>query len=324
MAGRGVDCRSVFASDFGPPKNQKQFHAEEVMSGLRFSLLAGAAVLAVAISSPAQTTTTAPATTQTTPDTSTAPLTPAERRQQAQAARQAAVAARQQAAAAKQQEAAAAKQQAAASKQQGVAARQQGTVASTAATVPAATAVPVNGMSSTSTGAPAAGTAPAGNSAMSATPNRPGTAPAVGTGTLSFGTRVYSAAGCAHNGNRVVCTFTFVNQGNDATLRAGNAGELAGVQLVDDAHVPHKWDGAYFLDKYGSQQPSLFVQKGDSGTYLVDFANVDPRVTSAEFHLRTQVIGGVSVNPAGWTPGQAAASGAGNKPAQTQPAAAHQ
>lgn len=293
------------------------------MSGLRFSLLAGAAVLAVAISSPAQTTSTTPAATQTTPDASTAPLTPAQRRQQAQAARQAAAAARQQAAATKQQAAAAAKQQAAASKQQGVAARQQRTAASTAATVPAATAVPVNGMSSTTT-APVAGTAPAGNSAISATPNRAAAPAAVGTGTLSFGNRVYSAAGCAHNGNRVQCTFTFVNQGNDATLRAGNAGELAGVQLVDDAHVPHKWDGAYFLDKYGSQQPSLFVQKGDSGTYLVDFANVDPRVTSAEFHLRTQVIGGVSVNPAGWTPGQAAASGQSGKPAQTQPAAAHQ
>jgi len=298
------------------------------MSGLRFSLLACASVLAVAISSFAQTSTT-PATTQTTPETSTAPLTPAERRQQALAARQAAAAARQQAAVAKQQAAAAARQQVAASKQQGAAARQQATTAATAATVPATATAPVNAMSSGTNAAPVSAAAPAGNSAMAATPNRAGAPAAVGTGTLSFGNRVYSAAGCAHNGNRVQCTFTFVNQGNDATLRAGNGGELAGVQLVDDAHVPHRWDGAYFVDKYGAQQPSLFVQKGDTGTYLVDFVNVDPRVTSAEFHLRTQVIGGVSVNPAGWTPGQAAASGTGNKgegskPAPSQPAPAHQ
>ena len=105
-----------------------------------------------------------------------------------------------------------------------------------------------------------------------------------------------------------MCTFTFVTQGNGATLRAFNGGEMAGISLVDDAHVPHRWDGAYFVDKYGSQQRTLFVEKGDTGTYMVSFPNVDPRVASAEFHLRNQVIGGVSVGapPAAPTQGGAA------------------
>jgi len=50
---------------------------------------------------------------------------------------------------------------------------------------------------------------------------------------------------------------------------------LAGVQFVDDAHVPHHSDTRYFLDKYAS----------------------------GEFHPGNQVVGGVSVGSAGSTTG---------------------
>ncbi len=181
---------------------------------------------------------------------------------------------------------------------------------------PAAAAAPLAAEPATaqpSTVATAPAAVPATGS--SAAPTTQGAAPAADRGTLSWGTRVYNPVSCAHNGTHAACTFTFVNQGNGATLRAGNGGEMAGISLVDDAHVPHKWDGAYFVDKYGSQQPTLFVEKGDSGTYLINFPNVDPRVVSAEFHLRNQVVGGVSVTPPPSAPSQ-------TTPAKTgQPAA---
>jgi hypothetical protein len=60
------------------------------------------------------------------------------------------------------------------------------------------------------------------------------------------------------------------------------------------------------MDKYGAQQRRLMVQPGDTGTYVVGFPNVNPKVSSAEFHLRDQMIGGISVGtpeskPAGST-----------------------
>jgi len=117
-------------------------------------------------------------------------------------------------------------------------------------------------------------------------------ATAVGSGTLAWQTRLYTSTGCVHEGNSAVCTFTFANQGNAATLVAGS--EMAGIQLVDDAHVPHRAQSAHFLDKYGTQQPRLVVQPGDSGTYVLTFANVNSQVTSADFHLRQQIVGGVT------------------------------
>ena len=145
-----------------------------------------------------------------------------------------------------------------------------------------------------------------GNSLLpSASPAQPRSAAqssgsgAIGKGTLAWATRVYSSTGCIHNGNSAMCTFTFVNQGNEANLLAGGAGELSGIQLVDDAHVPHRWSSAYFMDKYGAQQRRLVVQPGDSGTYVVVFPNVDSRVDSAEFHLRTQIIGGITFSATG-------------------------
>ena len=141
----------------------------------------------------------------------------------------------------------------------------------------------------------------------------PGGAGTVGSGTLTWATRVYTSTGCTHNGNSAVCTFTFVNQGNEANLAAG--GELAGIQLVDDAHVPHRGNGAHFMDKYGTQQPRLIVAPGDSGTYVVVFPNVNPGVSSAEFHLRTQIVGGVSFAAAGAAQGTSALSTPRAKPA---------
>lgn len=182
--------------------------------------------------------------------------------------------------------------------------RQQAVAARKAKTTLPATATPAPASVSS---APAASSATAASSTPArATPR--GISGAVGTGTLSWATRVYSSSGCVHNGNRAVCTFTFVNQGNAATILAGGHGELSGIQLVDDAHVPHPWDAAYFMDKYGAQQRKLVLQPGDTGTYVVGFSNVDPHVAAAEFHLRDQIVGGITVGAAGSNPESSAAS----------------
>lgn len=229
---------------------------------------------------------------QTAPNATSA-LTPAQQKAQARAAQQAAA-----------KQAAEERRLAA---QQAAQNRKAGTTSATTQR-PAATAT----NTATSLPAPAAaGTAyrPGNNKSTATTPtNTTGTgSAAVGSGTLAWGPRVYTSTGCAHNGNSAVCTFTFVNQGNEATLSAGGAGELSGIQLVDDAHVPHRWDGAHFLDKYGTQQPRLIVQAGDTGTYVVTFPNVNPQVTTAEFHLRNQIIGGVTFSGAQTTTAAGAA-----------------
>jgi len=243
--------------------------------------------------------------------TTAAPLTPAQERAQARAAQQAAAkqAAAEKQAAAKQALAdkqAAAKEAAATKKGAGAAnaktngqvsgaanaantgakAQSVATSTSSTATTAGTTARPGTTTAATSTSAKtgASGTGAAGTA----------TAGTVGTGTLAWGPRTYSSTGCTHNGNSAVCTFTFVNQGNEATVVAGGAGELSGIQLVDDAHVPHRWTTAHFLDKYGTQQPRLLVQPGDTGTYVVTFGDVNPQVTSAEFHLRGQIVGGIT------------------------------
>jgi hypothetical protein len=65
---------------------------------------------------------------------------------------------------------------------------------------------------------------------------------------------------------------------------------------VDDAHVPHAANAAHFQDKYGTQQARLIVQPGDTGTYVVTFPNVNSQVSSGDFHLRQQIVGGVTFN----------------------------
>jgi hypothetical protein len=217
----------------------------------------------------------------------TAPLTPAQ--QKAEAAREARQAAQQQAA----QNRAIAAQNRAAAAQARTAAKTTPTTA-----VPAANTLATSAAKSTTSAPTATGTTPttSGTGANAATP--PTTASkatgsnTVGSGTLAWQTRVYRSTGCVHNGNTAECTFTFANQGNEATLIATN--EMAGLQLVDDAHVPHRSVDPHFLDKYGTQQTRLVVQPGDSGTYVVSFSDVNSQVTTADFHLRQQIVGGVT------------------------------
>lgn len=169
---------------------------------------------------------------------------------------------------------------------------------------------------STITLADAQGAAPAG--AQSAAPS---------LGTLEYGTDVFYPQGCAHNGTTVVCTFVFVHQAETAGIRAGVAGsELTGIQFIDDAHVPHNPNNAYFVDRYGARQHVLVVNRADQGTMMVEFPLIDTRVTSGEFHLGTQVIGGIPVaaGGAGPAPGAPNALAAGGAQAAAPPANAKQ
>ncbi len=113
------------------------------------------------------------------------------------------------------------------------------------------------------------------------------------SGYLQYGTRNYYPQGCVHNGNHAICTFTFVNQGNMATINATPGGELWGAQFVDNGHVPHSFDSFYFVDQFGTHQNQLIVQPGNQGTLVLEFAQVDPAVTSGEYHLQNQILGGV-------------------------------
>jgi hypothetical protein len=109
----------------------------------------------------------------------------------------------------------------------------------------------------------------------------------------------------------VVCTFVFVHQADTANILAGGGGsQLTGIQFVDDAHVPHNPNNAYFIDRYGARQHVLSVNRGDQGTMAVEFPLIDPRVGSGELHLGQQVLGGIPVN----APGTAAAAGGSSAP----------
>jgi hypothetical protein len=135
-------------------------------------------------------------------------------------------------------------------------------------------------------------------------------------GTLEYGTNLFYPQGCGHNGTTVVCTFVFVHQAETQTIGAGVAGsQLSGIQFVDDGHVPHPPSAAYFVDRYGMRQHVLTVNRADQGTMMVEFAMVDSRVATGEFHLGTQVIGNIPVNQGGMgqapgTPNMLASGGA--------------
>jgi len=202
-------------------------------------------------------------------------LTPAQ--QKAQAAKEARQAAAQQAAANR-----------AAAAQTRTAAAQNKT---TPQNKPGANATSANPLTNTAGNTTRPGTTPGSATNPNSAQRNTGSG-TVGSGTLAWATRVYSSTGCVHNGNSAVCTFTFSNQGNEVTLVAG--GEMSGIQLIDDAHVPHRADSAHFLDKYGTQQPRLLVQPGDTGTYILTFPDVNSQVASADFHLRQQIVGGVT------------------------------
>ena len=158
--------------------------------------------------------------------------------------------------------------------------------------------------------------------AQSEPPAAQGAPPSLGT--LEYGPTLYYPQGCDHNGSTVVCTFVFVHQAESASIRAGGGGsQLTGIQFVDDAHVPHAPNNAYFVDRYGARQHLLTVNRGDQGTMMVEFPLVDPRVSSGELHLGTQVLGGIPVGQGGGGPAPGAPNtlAAGNTQAAA-PAAA--
>jgi hypothetical protein len=139
-------------------------------------------------------------------------------------------------------------------------------------------------------------------------------------GTLEYGPTIYYPQGCSHNGSTVVCTFVFVHQAETTTIRAGGGGsQLTGIQFVDDAHVPHAPNNAYFVDRYGARQHLLVVNRADQGTMMLEFPLVDPRVTSGELHLGSQVLGGIPVGQGGGegSPGAPNALAAGGGQAQS-------
>jgi hypothetical protein len=133
--------------------------------------------------------------------------------------------------------------------------------------------------------------------------------PAASLGTLEYGASLYYPQGCQHNGSTLVCTFAFVHQAETQTVRAGGGGsQLSGIQFIDDAHVPHKPNNAYFVDRYGARQHVLTLNRADQGTMMVEFPLVDARVTSGQLQLGTQVLAGIPVTAQGAAAPAAAAS----------------
>jgi hypothetical protein len=118
-------------------------------------------------------------------------------------------------------------------------------------------------------------------------------------GELDFGTRQYYPQGCTHSGNTAICTFVFVQQGQTQPIHVGWNGELAGIQFVDDSHVPHNPSNAYFVDNYGGRQTNMTVNRGDQGTMMIEFAQVDPQVGSGGFTMGQQALSGIPVGQGG-------------------------
>ena len=123
-----------------------------------------------------------------------------------------------------------------------------------------------------------------------------------GSGTLSLanGNYTFAPQGCTHNGNRAICNFYVTYTG----AQAGNVNAWAGyygqwtmnVQLVDNLHVPHGPDTAYFIDGSGAHQPILFIQQGTQVWVAIEFPNVDASVTNGEFHMGKEIVGGVVIS----------------------------
>jgi hypothetical protein len=126
--------------------------------------------------------------------------------------------------------------------------------------------------------------------------------PSYGAGTLSLANGNYQFApeGCMHNGNRAICnfyiTYTGAQQGNVNAWAGYYAQWTMNVQLVDNLHVPHAPDTAYFIDATGAHQPVMFIQQGTQVWIAVEFPNVDGSVTNGEFHMGNQIVGGVLVS----------------------------
>jgi hypothetical protein len=117
-------------------------------------------------------------------------------------------------------------------------------------------------------------------------------------GTLTSNQRLYYPQGCLHNGTTAVCSFVFINQGQASTLNSNlgwGGSELIGIRFVDNGNVPHTPSAAYFMDSFGARQPQLVMQQGGQGTFVLEFPNVDPRVTAGAFYLSAQVVSGIAV-----------------------------
>jgi hypothetical protein len=146
-----------------------------------------------------------------------------------------------------------------------------------------------------------------------------------GMGTLSMAQGQYQfyPQGCLHNGNRAVCSFVAVYSGaNQANVNAwgGYYGQWTqNMQFVDNAHVPHGSDTAYFIDSFGARQPTLFIQQGTQASITVEFPNVDPAVTAGEFHLGNQIVGGIAVNQANYSAPPGNMNAGGPAPQQMMP-----
>jgi hypothetical protein len=138
-------------------------------------------------------------------------------------------------------------------------------------------------------------------------------------GELNWGARQYYPQGCTHSGNTAICTFVFVQQAQTQPIHVGWGGELGGVQFVDDSHVPHNPSNAYFVDNYGARQTNMTVNRGDQGTLMVEFAQVDPQVRTGSFTLQQQVISGIPVGQGvgGQLGGANTLAGTGSAPAGT-------
>ena len=151
----------------------------------------------------------------------------------------------------------------------------------------------------------AGATAPAWTAPSAKPPAAPAAPPAktqsttVNGGTLSLahGNYQFAPQGCTHNGNRAICNFFVTYSG----APSGNVNAWAGyygqwtmnVQLVDNFHVPHGPDAAYFIDGSGTHQPVLFIQRGTQVWVAVEFPNVDGTVSNGEFHMGNQIVGGI-------------------------------
>jgi hypothetical protein len=140
-----------------------------------------------------------------------------------------------------------------------------------------------------------AGTTPAATPAASTT-----TGATYSGGYITYGTRLYTPTNCSHNGDLAVCAFSVINRGNDVTVAAGGGGggELANIQFIDDAHVPHGPAGKYFIDKYGTRQANMVLTSGQNATFYVEFPNVNPGVQRGDFQFGNQHLTGIPVQGA--------------------------
>ena len=159
-----------------------------------------------------------------------------------------------------------------------------------------------------------------------------GTLVIAANGYLDTNQRQYHPQGCNLNGSTAICRLTVVNRGNAATLGSGigmySGSDLFGVQFIDNGNALHAASASYFLDRFGTRQVQLMLKTGEQGTFVVEFAAVDARVTSGSFRLGNQLVGAVGVAPppadaaavATAAPAATAATAPGVAPAATPPA----